>query len=71
MCENGDIRLAGGSGNYSGRVEVCFNNVWGTICDDNWDKEDAKVVCSQLGFNPEGKLHDVCMWVSKTDRVVK
>ena len=53
-CTNGDIRLVGGHGNFSGRVEVCFNNVWGTVCDDDWGRDDSEVVCQQLGFDPEG-----------------
>ena len=45
------VRLAGVSGiNYAGRVEVFYQGKWGKICLYEWDINDVKVVCRQLGF---------------------
>ena len=49
------MRLAGGNIPNEGRVEICMNNVWGTVCDDLWDASDANVVCQQLDYAAQSK----------------
>lgn len=54
VCQNGALRLVGGSVPYEGNVEVCFNGQWGTICHDRWDIFDAQTVCKILVNASEG-----------------
>ena len=54
-CTDGDIRVVNGPSELQGRVEVCVDGVWGTVCDDLWGVEEAGVACRQLGFSPTGK----------------
>nr|XP_046248715.1 galectin-3-binding protein A-like isoform X2 [Scatophagus argus] len=48
--EEGFIRLVDGQDLSEGRVEIFHDGVWGTVCDDNWDIQDAHAVCRQLNF---------------------
>ena len=56
VCEDGEIRLQGGRTQADGRVEICFNDRWGTVCDDEFGREEAAVLCRQQGFSSEGLL---------------
>jgi len=47
--------LVGGTSASEGRVEICVNNVWGTVCDNSWESIDAAVVCRQLGYFTQGQ----------------
>ncbi len=49
-CENGEIRLTNGRIPSEGRIEICFNGHWGTICHDGWDSREARVVCREIGY---------------------
>ena len=54
-CTDGDVRLVGGDIMNEGNVQICHNNAWGSVCDNNWDTSDSNVVCYQLGLQPFGK----------------
>ena len=49
------MRLVGGTSSLNGRVEICYNEAWGTICDNQFDTMDSAVICRQLGFSQYGK----------------
>lgn len=56
-CTDGDMRLVDGEGPNEGRLEVCFINHWGTVCDDTFGPREAQVVCSVLGYPAEGNVY--------------
>ena len=52
VCRTGEVRLEGSSQPREiakdGRVEICIDNQWGTICDDSWDERGVNLVCNTL-----------------------
>ena len=44
-CIDGDVRLEDGAREYEGRIEVCYNGEWGTVCDDDIDDSVAEKLC--------------------------
>ncbi|XP_019850362.1 PREDICTED: uncharacterized protein LOC109581053 isoform X2 [Amphimedon queenslandica] len=56
-CTTGEIRLVNGDTPNQGRVEICINKVWGTVCDDSWNYNNARVVCRQLGYSTDGATY--------------
>ena len=50
ICTQDSIRLQGGT-NTSGRVEICHNNIWGSVCGFyNWGHANSQVACRELGL---------------------
>ena len=58
-CTNNALRMIRSQNwtpfNGRGRIEICSNGQWGTICDDGWNLNDVKVACFQLGFSKNSK----------------
>ena len=55
-CTTGDVRLVGGVLESEGRLEVCINQVWGTVCSRSWSSADSRVACRQLGHQELGMV---------------
>ena len=65
-CTEGNVKEAivflqlqwkamGGERESEGRVEICVEGFWGTVCDSGWDQREALVVCRQSGFGARGR----------------
>ena len=65
ICQDGDMRLVNGSGQFNGRLELCLNGAWGTVCNRQFNGPDAVVVCRSLGYSRFRKmLHNIAStWI--------
>ncbi len=73
-CVEGNVRLTNDNVDVHdfikdevarGRVDICINNAFVTVCDMLWNNMDASVVCQQLGFSPHGtNLFVFCMYTT-------
>ena len=59
-CKDGEVQLTGGTNSTLGRLQVCINRAWGTVCSTKFGTNEAEVVCQQLGFAP-GECGHECM----------
>uniref|UniRef100_A0A8C7TRT0 SRCR domain-containing protein n=1 Tax=Oncorhynchus mykiss TaxID=8022 RepID=A0A8C7TRT0_ONCMY len=50
------VRLVDGAGLCSGRVEVKSNQSWASVCEADFDRQDAEVVCRDLGCGAPAAL---------------
>ncbi|XP_030835557.1 uncharacterized protein LOC578177 isoform X2 [Strongylocentrotus purpuratus] len=63
------VRLVGGNGRTSGRVEVFHNNQWGTVCDDYFSEAAARVVCNQLGISGDVQVYPQAIFGEGTTQI--
>ncbi len=58
-CTENSLRIvplrSNGNSPTEGRLEICRNNRWGTVCSQGWDDSDAAVACRQLDIQ-SGKV---------------
>ena len=52
------LRLVGGGSRCDGRVEIFQHGTWGRVLDDEWDVQEASVVCRQLRCGEAGTAYN-------------
>lgn len=63
-CTDGQTRLVDGVIEQEGRIEVCYNGIWGGVCSNNFDQADAFVACKAVGY-PGKSNNNFCVLVSR------
>ncbi|XP_019863715.1 PREDICTED: neurotrypsin-like [Amphimedon queenslandica] len=57
QCSQDALCLVNKVSYHEGRLEICYGNSWGTVCDDGWSNANAQVVCRQLGYPTTGAYY--------------
>ena len=55
LCEDGDLRLDTRDAIVGGRLDVCYDGIWGSVCNEMWTDLDVRVACNQLGLPSTGE----------------
>ena len=50
LCKDGELRLHTTSAASGGRLDICYDGIWGSVCNEMWTATDARVACNQLGL---------------------
>ena len=65
-CTDGEVRLVNGDNVLEGRLEICINRAWGTVCSDGFSEDDAHVVCKGIGpFNGTHFLIELLLCIER------
>lgn len=65
-CTNGDISLIDGPNVREGRVQICLNKAWGTVCNTRFSDEDAAIACLSMEFEKIGIVLVYCNYQRKS-----
>ena len=57
-CTTGSLRLVNGSSDNEGRIEICIDGAWMSLCSNYWNSENAQVACHQLGYSKYGEREE-------------
>lgn len=60
-CTTGSVRLVNGTNKLEGRVEVCLNNAWGTVCDSTFSEDEASIICNSLPYPHNGTFYETSL----------
>ena len=61
-CTNYEVRFDPESPNQNrGKLQMCFNGIWGVFCNGAFRGRAAEVVCNQLGHQRKGVMHTIIM----------